>query len=48
MVLRILEEPVDETSQPVEVSIAARLAGCAVACLIALIPQSQHLMAHTN
>jgi hypothetical protein len=38
MVLRILEEPVDETSQPVEVSIAARLAGCAVACLIALIP----------
>ncbi|HKN83090.1 MAG TPA: hypothetical protein VJW17_06635 [Pyrinomonadaceae bacterium] len=38
MVLRIFEEPTDEPTQPVDVSIAVRLAGCAVAWLVAFMP----------
>lgn len=38
MVLRIFEEPTDEPTQSVDVSIAIRLAGCAVAWLVAFMP----------
>ena len=38
MVLRIFEDPIDEVIEPARAPIAVRLFGCAVACLIALIP----------
>jgi len=38
MVLRILDDPINEPSEPVDVSIAVRLAGCAVAWLVAFMP----------
>jgi hypothetical protein len=38
MVLRILEEPIDEPIEPVNASIPLRLAGCAVAWLVAFMP----------
>jgi len=37
MVLRILEEPIDEPIQPVDLSIGVRLAGCAVAWFVAFM-----------
>jgi hypothetical protein len=38
MVLKILEESIDEPIEPAHAPIAIRLFGCAVACLVALIP----------